>query len=232
MSVVLKSTDLIKQFNGVDDFSAWLRKFELVARLQKVSELELFMPLFLNDGALAVYESLSENVKSDYGKLKQSLTKAFSVNKFTAFDMLCERKLNVGESVDVYIADLRRLTGLVSQATDNEDWLQCLFIRGLPDVVRRQLMAACKLEDMSIDDIVCRTRSLIQVEPVEKSFSSLTVSNQRVNRDSVVCYSCNKKGHISYDCINKPLNKMVRCYACGKEGHISPNCPRKSAKNE
>ena len=236
MSVTLKSTDLISQFNGYGDFATWIRKFELVARLQKVSDLELFLPLFLNDGALAVYESLTDAIKSNYEKLRQALLKAFSLDKFAAFDAICERKLNVGESVEVYLADLRKLAGLVSGKGDNEDWVQCLFVRGLPEGIRKQLLAACKLDEMTMEDIVCRTRSLIQPGRLEMGFSSLSASKYQASsmgRDVIICYSCNKKGHGARECPEKASARVIRCYGCGEEGHIRTRCPnRRDAKNE
>ena len=55
----VKISDLIPQFSGDSDFAEWVVKLELVAGLQKVTELQSFLPLFLSGGALAVYTGLS-----------------------------------------------------------------------------------------------------------------------------------------------------------------------------
>ena len=41
----LKFADIIKQFDGTGDFFEWLEKLELVAKLQKVKEMENVLPL-------------------------------------------------------------------------------------------------------------------------------------------------------------------------------------------
>ena len=48
MSVNVKSSDLIKSYDGTGDFLEWVQKLELVAELQKITELQNFLPLFLN----------------------------------------------------------------------------------------------------------------------------------------------------------------------------------------
>jgi hypothetical protein len=59
----IKYTDLIKQFNGSEDFFEWIKKLELVAKLQNIKGLDKFLPLFLSGGAFSVYEGLDEKVK-------------------------------------------------------------------------------------------------------------------------------------------------------------------------
>ena len=67
-----KFTDVIRQFDGSGDFSEWVRKLELVAKAQKIEELENFLPLFLAGGAFSVYENFNEKIKNDYKLLKVS----------------------------------------------------------------------------------------------------------------------------------------------------------------
>ena len=88
-----KFGELIPQYNGESDFSNWIVKLELVARLQKVEELEAFLPLFLTGGALAVYTGLSTETQNNYVKLKAALTEAFSINQGAAYAKLVARRL-------------------------------------------------------------------------------------------------------------------------------------------
>ena len=139
-------TDVIVQYDGSSDFAEWIKKLELVAKLKKVDELENFLPLFLVGDAFAVYDALSDDAKSDYDKLRTALTKAFSLNPFSAFDRLITRRYVPGESVDVYLSDLRRLIGLIG---NTEDLLKCAFVSGLPTRIKMQLKAASALESRS-----------------------------------------------------------------------------------
>ena len=142
----IKFNDLIEKYDGEGDFSEWISKLEFVAKLQKVDDLKNFFPLFLTKGAFAVYKTLS--LEEDYESIKEALTRAFSVNKFQAFDQLVARSLRINESVDVYLADLQRLLKLVDSDYVSRDVLKCAFVRGLPSELRSQMTAACSLEEM------------------------------------------------------------------------------------
>ena len=50
------SADVIKPFTGEGDVMAWLKKVKLVAKLQKITALESFMPLYSTFASFAVFE--------------------------------------------------------------------------------------------------------------------------------------------------------------------------------
>ena len=131
-NVVLKYGDIISQFDGSSNFSEWLNKLELVAKLQDVKNIERFLLLFLAGGAFQVFQGLSEDQKADYDTLKPPLTKAFAVDQFMAYEELISRRLGTGESVDVYLADLTRLFRLIHDRIDNKV-VTCVFVAGLPE---------------------------------------------------------------------------------------------------
>ena len=78
---------------------------ELVAKLQKVDDLHMVLPLFLSGGAFAVYQGLSEDVKEDYADVRNALTATFSASPLTAYEEFVNRRLKENESVDVYLAE-------------------------------------------------------------------------------------------------------------------------------
>lgn len=45
---------------------------------------------------------------------------------------------------------------------------------------------------------------------------------KKVKEEKIICYRCNQRGHISYDCKNKETQK--RCFVCNKEGHYKRDC--------
>jgi hypothetical protein len=242
MSVSVKCADLIRQFDGEgEDFAVWIRKVELVASLQGVERLEKFVPLFLVRGAFAVFESLEDVVKDDYGKLKAALTRAFSLGQLKAYDEFVERRLYPNESVDVYVADLRRLAGLVVGRPE-EEWLKCATIRGLPDEVRRQLIAACSLEKMGLQEVIVKARSLLSNGPSGVETSAVANIRRASHRR---CFLCNQVGHIARECETRNVqsngvgsrgtvgNKKqnVVCYQCGMMGHFAAECTQRMTKN-
>jgi len=60
MSVKVRS-DMIRPFSGEGDVVAWLKKVRLVAKLQKITELESFLPLYLEGEALYLYLEMDES---------------------------------------------------------------------------------------------------------------------------------------------------------------------------
>ena len=54
------STDIIRTFKGEGDVCAWLKKVELVVKLTGHKDEALFIPLYLEEGALAVYMEMEE----------------------------------------------------------------------------------------------------------------------------------------------------------------------------
>jgi len=124
--VNVRLSDAISQYDGTGNFSEWTRKLERVAQLQKIDEVQSFLPLFLTGEANAVYEGIAEQDKGDYEKVKSALLTAFSPNRFDAYEEFISRRLGEGESVDVFYAALQRLHSLVT-----DDWIRCAFIAGL-----------------------------------------------------------------------------------------------------
>ena len=134
-----------------------------VAELQGVTQVQKFLPLFLSGGAFSVYESCSTDVKEDYEQLRVALTNAFSLNTFSAYEAFVSRRYVAGEAVDVYLSELRRLARLVCDTSDNS-WVKCAFVVGLPDELKHQLKATVSLENMTLEEVVERTRNLTNVQ--------------------------------------------------------------------
>jgi hypothetical protein len=109
----IKYTDIIKQFDGDEDSSEWIRKLELVGKPQNVKDMEKFLPLFLSGGVFSVNEGLDDKVKQSYNLIKASLTKSFAFNPFRAYEEFAARRHRLYESVDVYLSDLRKLANLI-----------------------------------------------------------------------------------------------------------------------
>ena len=124
---------LIQEFSGDGSVNVieWLEKAELVCALRGITRLEAVLPLRLTGGAFAVYQQLTAEDKADSGKIKFALKTAFAVDAFTAYELFVARRLQPGETVDVYLAELRRLAvpfgGLPEKA------LVSAFVAGLPD---------------------------------------------------------------------------------------------------
>lgn len=213
----VKFSDIIKQFSGEGDFFEWVQKLELVAKLQKVTQLENFLPLFLVGGAFAVYQSLSDETKADYKLLKQALLDAFSPDALTAFEELKNRFLH-NESVDVYLADIRRLCRIVDSDVSDK-FIRVSFLAGLPDQVKKQIRASTASDELSLSECVEIARKLVTVN------THCLASVSERSRNKIVCFECGEENHTKRTC--PQLNK-IKCTVCNTVGHSAQSCRRRA----
>jgi hypothetical protein len=152
--------------------------------------------------------------------------------------------------VDVYVADLKRLSGLISSTALTEDWLKWKVVSGLPDTEKAQIMSSPGLEKMSLADMVDRIRIFLStsggaigaagirgggggiIGAAESRAGGGDLERRGRGARPLTCFTCGRPGHIKRDCPEKASEPM-RCYVCDQLGHLSHNCPEKAslAKN-
>ncbi|KFD52830.1 hypothetical protein M513_06321 [Trichuris suis] len=144
---------LIPEFDGSSQpVLEWLEKLELVCELCGIVDIARVLPLRLTGGALAVYQQLANEDRKDVGRIKEALTAAFAVDRFAAHRQFASRRLNMGESPDVFLADLRRLGTLAGGVS--ESFLGCAFVAGLPEYVQDLLRAGARMEEHTLNQLV------------------------------------------------------------------------------
>ncbi len=179
-----------------------------MAALQKVTDLVSFVLLFLHGRAFTIYQSLDKGVKEDYSKLKAAMTAAFSSNSFQAYLEFVARRLQPAEQPDMYLANLQRLTLLVSPNLSDE-WICSAFMMGLPLDVQGQIQACCALEKMDQSKIADKTQTLVTAAVTCCNGISISKSTGRqVPATSPypcwgVCYNCREPGHFVHHCTSQ-----------------------------
>lgn len=241
----VRLTDLVGRYDGREDFSEWIKKFELVMQRQALTDLETVLPLFLSGDAFAVFDALESADKKSYGKITSALTTAFSLEAFSAYEAFVSRHFQPGETVDVYLADLRRLARLV-HSSPSEEWIKAAFVFGLPEQVRIQLKAATSAKTMALTELVERARMILTVTGTSALVARASGFQNQGGRDTRRerkdgmqregrrCFVCGDSTHIVRNCPRRPRQK-VTCYRCGEEGHRIAECPNhgtRSSKNE
>lgn len=234
---------LIPEFDGDSavSISEWLEKVELVCSLRGVTALESVIPLRLTGGAFAVYQQLPSSDKKDTSKMKEALTAAFGIDAFSAYERFASRRIQPGESVDVFLAALRKLTNCFGGLPDKA--LACAFVAGLPESTRQTLRANSRLEALTLQQLVARAR-IVMAE--DSNFVCAGHGKHRTEgrpRDATpVCSECQAPNHHAKDCLlrrqttrrderrrnSDGLRNPRRrgpCFRCGEYGHLVATCP-------
>ena len=230
---------LIPEFDGASsDVVEWVEKFEMVCRLRGIRDMQNVIPLRLTGGAFAVYLQLSEAQKTDYKAVKTALVSAFASDGFIAFEEFVGRKLRDGESVDVYLSDLRRLAALIGGLPEKA--LMFAFVAGLPDNTRRLLRAGSRMESMDLQQALARARAVLVEEDVTVAAAAVAPSrpaaapSRRPGQGDlpVTCHACNEPNHFARDCRLQSARGgrrvgrgAARCFRCSRQGHVAAACP-------
>ena len=152
-------------------------------------------------------------------------------------------RLQPGETVDVFLAELRRLAVPFGGLSDN--MLSCAFVAGLPDTVKQLLRAGSRMDELPLAHILTRARAVLTDEVgVAAAVSAMTVgagaSVKRADATSVLlCYQCNQPNHLARDCLLRRKSRgdsyggrgrgagrgSARCYRCDGLGHFASSSP-------
>ena len=247
MSTIKVTGDMVKPFTGEGDSDvvAWLQKIKLVAKLADIKELENFLPLYLEGGALAVYLEMSEANQKSADEIEKRLKEVYTDGPFVAYGKIIGMRWS-GESVDVFANELRRLAGLAGfQGVGLEHVVRLAFINGFPADIGVELQQIKGVKGMAVSDLVTRARTLATARSSVASTGAIGISSgNRLSRGAAnvrgrggmrggagrgggdraafrgKCFKC-EGPHMARDC---PERKSIKCFACGEEGHMSYNC--------
>ena len=162
-------------------------------------------------------------------------------DKYRTYEKLTSRKLLRNEAPDVYLADIRQMLEVIDD-TISVHMLKCCLLAGLPDELKMQIKSSSNLDQLSVEGLMEKIRSL--VNDVREANN---VQGIFVGRRDVTCYQCGRRGHVKSQCISlysenqlsnsfgKRLdsnkgNLEIRCYNCNQVGHYKNQC-KKQPKN-
>ena len=232
----------------------WLDKLDMICSLQRpMADQIVVIPLRLKGSAASVYRQLPEEDRRNPEKVKAALRRAFAPDKFKAYEEFSARRLRSGESVDVFLADLKRLASLFGGLSS--DGMCCAFMAGLPDRLKQILRAGARMGSLTLDEVVDRARAVMKDEDDAPDVAAGLVRAPRGGRRPVSCFGCGEIGHLVRHCSRNDRNRReeepqrgqwpghrspmrpgrdtIQCFRCRGWGHTAARCAsREQSENE
>ena len=208
---------LISEFDGTTDVVEWFTRAQLLCEHRGVTLMSV-LPLRLTGGAFAVWSQLPASSRSSLETVRDALFAAFAFDQYAAYEAFTSRRIQPGESADVFLADLRRLAALFGGVPERA--LACAFVAGLPDTVRQTIRAGSRAEGLDLACVLARARAVLSDERVA---AAAVAQRARLpyNRPPKTTQSDQSSR-------GRPLR---RCWICKELGHISFSCPQRSGND-
>ena len=198
---------------------------------------------------------LSEDEQKDYETTKKKIAERIVPEDFITLDEFHKRRLHPGESLSLFVYDLKKLLDQAMpgmDATARQQLLLHQFLGGLPVSVSKQIRAAGDTKDLN--KVVERARLLMtiegeqtpvaavtEVQELKKQISELTEQvavltttknvARKITATNKRCFNCRGFGHMQRDCPSPrrlQANYQRTCWACGQLGHIAADCQQEN----
>ena len=160
--------------------------------------------------------------------VRKALYTAFALDKYAAYEAFSSRRLQAGESADVFLADLRRLAELFGGLPDEA--LVCAFVAGLPDAVRQTVRAGSRAEDLSLEEVLVRSRAVHSDERVAAAATAMRC--RPVVTPSGIVTPTGRRASLPEPGARVPApaaggRYRRRCWTCGSPQHLAAACPQR-----
>ncbi|XP_043223552.1 uncharacterized protein LOC122382380 [Amphibalanus amphitrite] len=149
---------LIDAYDGTTDVVEWYSQAELLCEYRGAS-LAQVLPMRLKGGAFAVWSQLPAEERCCVESVRDALFAAFAMDDYAAHAAFTARTLEPGESVDVYLASLRRYAALFGGVSERQ--LAAAFVNGLPPSIGDTVRAGAKAEKLTLASTLARARAVL-----------------------------------------------------------------------
>ena len=172
---------LVPEFAGDGDVSEWLDKLETTCTLNDVTsdqDILYVITLRLTGEAYRVVQQLDAKVRAVKGEVIAALLAAYECNMHDAYEQFRVRRWKEGESVDGYLAALRKLAKSCGGASDK--MIVAAFISGLPDRVKSVMRASVGADCLDVSAALTQARQIIRQLNLNDADKCLAVAGERM----------------------------------------------------
>ena len=229
---------LIDSYDGSTDVVEWYTQASLLCEYRGLS-LGQVLPMRLKGGAFAVWSQLPAEDRRSVEAVRDALFTAFAMDDCAAYAAFTARTLQPGESVDVYLASLRRYATLFGGVTDR--LLAAAFVNGLPPAVGDTVRAGARAEKLTLTSTLARARAVLGSEQVravaaaradggrrrEPGQAAVTARRHDGRRqESGQWTAAGDEDGDDWQQRRRFHRPARRCWTCGEAGHLAASCPR------
>ena len=235
-----KHISIPKTFSS-GDVDEWFCRFEICSTANEwnAATKATKLPTLLEGEALAVWLELSVEDKEDYTKAKKAIKSKLLPPAFSALDRFNRRFMLPGETLNLYVHELKRLLQQAMpdlQGAAKEQLLLHQFLTGLPPAVSRQLRSTG--ETTELEATVQRARLIMTVEkelaypveqhsvaPVEHREQDPAKQSEVLQLKTQIAELTQQVAALTVQAAKRQSPAPARCFFCHEVGHIQRFCP-------
>ena len=222
--------------DGTLDVSEWLDNLERRCKVERVEPLEV-IDLLLEGNAARVFRALRVSEASNWEVVKGALMSQYGMSRQEAYRRFTARRLEVGESVDVYVDDLQRFGARMG--VSSEDMIfRVKFLENLSPSIHKWAVMLPEVYTSDFDCLLSKVRDRLSAQRAADGQTSATSKPQAAaasKKQGLSCPRC-KGPHRVRDCTmvrrkatikgkSSSSAKELLCFICKRPGHFARDCP-------